>query len=308
MDLRHLQHSLLLADELNFGRAALRAHLTQSAFSRSIQTAETIAGVKFFDRTRRSVKPTAVGLRIIERGRKILLDAGDLDREISFLERGIGGEVRIGAGMTFAASVLPQVAASFHRDYPGVKQVLEVSHWSTLVGDLLNERIDFFISDTSELEANPALEILHLPDQCGSLFCRAGHPLLEGPISQERLASCDFAGPPLPAPLARQLRALLGIFGATEKQLAVACNNMEILRRLVLDTDMILLNLAASMQPEISRGELVDLWPWLPPQLTQSISLQSPWGIVRLAGRTQSPAAERFIACVQDAFTDVTAQ
>jgi DNA-binding transcriptional LysR family regulator len=70
MDLRHLEHILLLADELNFSRAAERAHLTQSAFSRSVQAAEAAAGVKFFDRTRRSVKPTAVGLRIIERGRE----------------------------------------------------------------------------------------------------------------------------------------------------------------------------------------------------------------------------------------------
>ena len=137
MDLRHLEHILLLADELNFSRAAERAHLTQSAFSRSVQAAEAAAGVKFFDRTRRSVKPTAVGLRIIERGRKILFDAVDLDREIRFLEAGVGGEVRVGAGMTVAASILPGVTTSFHRDYPGVRLTIEVSHWSTLVGDLM---------------------------------------------------------------------------------------------------------------------------------------------------------------------------
>ena len=78
---------LFLAEELNFSRAAKRAYLTQSAFSRSIQAAETQAGVKFFDRTRRSVKPTSVGKRIIERGRSILSEARDLDREIRYLER-----------------------------------------------------------------------------------------------------------------------------------------------------------------------------------------------------------------------------
>ncbi|MBL8420764.1 MAG: LysR family transcriptional regulator [Dechloromonas sp.] len=54
---------MLLAEELNFSRAAERAHLTQSAFNRRIQAAETQAGVKFFDRKRRSVKPTLVGKR-----------------------------------------------------------------------------------------------------------------------------------------------------------------------------------------------------------------------------------------------------
>ena len=109
MDIRHLQHVLLLAEELNFSRAAERAHLTQSAFSRSIQTAETQAGVKFFDRTQRSVKPTAVGKRIIERGRSILSEARDLDREIRFLESGHACQLSIGAGTTIAASILPGV-------------------------------------------------------------------------------------------------------------------------------------------------------------------------------------------------------
>ena len=110
MDLRHLHHLLLLADELNFSRAAERAHLTQSAFSRSIQAAEGLAGVKFFDRTQRSVKPTAVGARIIERGRRILAEAKDLDREIRFLEQGIAGHLRIGAGATVGGSVLTAIA------------------------------------------------------------------------------------------------------------------------------------------------------------------------------------------------------
>jgi DNA-binding transcriptional LysR family regulator len=301
MDLRHLEHILLLADELNFSRAAERAHLTQSAFSRSVQAAEAAAGVKFFDRTRRSVKPTAVGLRIIERGRKILFDAVDLDREIRFLEAGVGGEVRVGAGMTVAASILPGVTTSFHRDYPGVRLTIEVSHWSTLVGDLMDERIDFFISDISELDADPALEIMRLPDQRGSLFCRAGHPLLAGAIDRERLAACEFTGPPLPAEIARRLSAVLFGESVRASPLAVECNSMDMLRRLTLDTDLVQLNLEISLAKELRQGLLVDLWPRLAPSIARNVSLHSKWGITRLAGRTQSPAAERFIACVEAA-------
>ena len=45
MDLKRLQHLLLLTEELHFSRAAQRANLSQTAFSRSIQTLERELGV-----------------------------------------------------------------------------------------------------------------------------------------------------------------------------------------------------------------------------------------------------------------------
>ena len=47
MDLKRLKHLVALADTRNFGRAATQCHLTQSAFSRSIQAAEEELGVMF---------------------------------------------------------------------------------------------------------------------------------------------------------------------------------------------------------------------------------------------------------------------
>jgi len=298
MDLRHLEHVLLLAEELNFSRAAVRANLTQSAFSRSIQAAEALAGVTFFDRTRRSVSPTAVGQRIIERGRRIVAEASDLDREIRFLEAGVGGEVRIGAGLTQAASILPDVAQDFHRQYPGVKLTFQVGHWSSLVDDLMHERIDLLISDISELESQAELQIIRLPGREGSLFCRAGHPLLQGPISQERLATCEFAGSSLPTHIASEMARLVDPRGERENLLAIECNSMGMLRRLTLESDLVLINLLVSVAREVEQGLLVDLKPLLPRELADSMAVMSHWGIARRAGRTQSPAAERFIACL----------
>ncbi len=301
MDLRHLHHLLLLADELNFSRAAERAHLTQSAFSRSIQAAEGLAGVKFFDRTQRSVKPTAVGARIIERGRRILAEAKDLDREIRFLEQGIAGHLRIGAGATVAASVLATVTAAFHREHPQVTLTIEVSHWSMLREDLQGERIDFFISDTTELSEDASLVIEALPEPEGSLFCRPDHPLLTAPITRERLRACEFTGTPLPRGAATRFAQLIGSDVPAARLIAVECNNMDVLRRLAIDTDAVLLTLRLAVATELAAGHLIDLWPLLPKAITRNTRLTSPWGIVRQAGRTQSPAAEHFMAFVSAA-------
>lgn len=50
IELRQLGHLVMLADELSFTRAAIRANLSQTAFSRSIGSLEKRLGVRLFDR------------------------------------------------------------------------------------------------------------------------------------------------------------------------------------------------------------------------------------------------------------------
>lgn len=61
VELRHLRALVALADELHYGRAALRLHLAQSTLSRTIVDLEGLVGCTLFDRTHRSVALTECG-------------------------------------------------------------------------------------------------------------------------------------------------------------------------------------------------------------------------------------------------------
>src|SRR5205814_8278769 len=61
MDLRRFQHVVTLAEEGNFRRAAERVHLSQPAFSRSIQAAEGELGLPLFDRGATEARCTPAG-------------------------------------------------------------------------------------------------------------------------------------------------------------------------------------------------------------------------------------------------------
>lgn len=69
----HLQYlAVLLAEELNFSRAAKRAGMAQPAFSRSIRNLEASVGVTLFRRTSRTVELTEAGKRFVYEARKSL--------------------------------------------------------------------------------------------------------------------------------------------------------------------------------------------------------------------------------------------
>jgi 3-hydroxyisobutyrate dehydrogenase len=61
MDLRRLRHFHVLAESLNFSRAAQRLHMAQPALSVSIQKLEAELGTRLFERTSSGVVLTAVG-------------------------------------------------------------------------------------------------------------------------------------------------------------------------------------------------------------------------------------------------------
>lgn len=72
MDLRRLSHVVALADTLHFARAAEQVHLSQPAFSRSIQAVEDDLGIRLFDRETGDVRPTPAGAFVIKRARQLL--------------------------------------------------------------------------------------------------------------------------------------------------------------------------------------------------------------------------------------------
>jgi monoterpene epsilon-lactone hydrolase len=89
LELRHLRSFAVVAEELNFGRAAARLYVSQSALSRQIAALERILGCVLFTRSTQHVALTLAGAALLERTPAILAGVDDAVAAT----RSIGGEL-----------------------------------------------------------------------------------------------------------------------------------------------------------------------------------------------------------------------
>lgn len=301
MDLKRLNHLVVLADECHFARAAERVHLSQPAFSRSIQSIERELGMRLFDRETGDVKPTPAGAFLIERARRLLFDARCLQRDAMLYRDSQLGDTAFGAGPFPAATIMPAVVVALRRQYPGVGLRLETNNAQLLFGRLSTEDIEFFVADVRDLPDDPALQIESLGRHAAGLFARTGHALAAGPCTFAQAWTYGLAATWMPKPVKALVGRLIGLPAGADPVLAVECDDMALLRTLALSTDTVVAASQSGLRDDVRAGTLVQL------DVTDLPAVYSEMGIVTLVNRTPSPMAQRAIACVREVASSINA-
>ena len=300
VDLKRLAHLVALADERHFARAAERVHLSQPAFSRSIQAIERDLGMRLFDRETGDVKPTPAGMFLIERARRLLFDARCLQRDAALYRDSHLGDTAFGAGPFPAATIMPLAISALRRQHPEVGLRLETSNWQLLLERLLAEDIEFFVGDVRDLPADPRIEVSPLARQGAHLYARAGHPLVGRPCTVAQAWQFGIGTTKVPSPVNALLARLMGLAPGAAPALAVQCDDMTVLRTLALTTDTVVGLPDAWVRGQVDPQALVQL------NVKDLPGIYSDMGVVVLVNRTPSPMAQRAIACVREIARQVT--
>ena len=120
MELRQLRYFLVVADELHFGRAAERLHITQPPLTVAVKRLERELGVQLFDRTTRRVTLTAAGQAFRDRIQAAVAELDDAAGDVADVAAGMSGKIRVGFVSSASYTTVPEAIRAFRQQRPRV--------------------------------------------------------------------------------------------------------------------------------------------------------------------------------------------
>ena len=174
---RRLQVFLAVARRLSFTQAAQALFMTQPAVTFQIKQLEEHFNTRLFDRGHGRISLTSAGEIVLDYAERILGMSAELDTRVKELTGEIAGVLLIGASMTIAEFLLPQILGEFRARYPKVLPRLIVANSETV-----ENRVAEFTLDLGFIEAPSHLPLL-VSDICTEdelqVLCAPGHPLAQ---------------------------------------------------------------------------------------------------------------------------------
>jgi LysR family hydrogen peroxide-inducible transcriptional activator len=148
MTIVQLKYAIAVAEHRNFTVAADKCFVTQPTLSMQIQKLEGELDITIFDRTKKPIAITEVGIKIIQQCKKIVSESEKMQDVVDKDKGVIGGNFKIGIVPTIMPTLLPLFLDELVSNYPMLKVLIYELPTNELINQLKNNRLDLIIAST----------------------------------------------------------------------------------------------------------------------------------------------------------------
>lgn len=141
-ELRSLGYFVVVAEELNFGRAAQRLHISQPALSQGIKVLERKLGLPLFERSRRRVALTGAGRTLLPKARELLACADELGSLAAALANGQSSRLVLSDTSSAGVGLPSTLVARFRDAHPHTEVVVMTGFSSVNVERVRDRQVD----------------------------------------------------------------------------------------------------------------------------------------------------------------------
>ena len=141
--IKQLRYLITLSETLSFTKAAQLCFVGQSTLSAGLKELEDSLGVQLVERDKHSVSMTPSGRGVVERAKRLIVQADDL---VDFVEGAAGsmeGVIKLGVIPTIAPFLLPSFLPKIREQYPNLKVALREDLSANLIDKLNRHELDF---------------------------------------------------------------------------------------------------------------------------------------------------------------------
>ena len=148
MTITQLKYVLSVAEYKNFTIAAEHSFVTQPTLSMQIQKLEDHLGVLIFNRSKKPIELTDIGLKVVEQA-KVIVNESNRIVDIVHQHKGfVGGEFKLGIIPTVMPTLLPMFLKNFTKKYPKVKLIIEELTTEEIIKKLSDNHLDAGLAAT----------------------------------------------------------------------------------------------------------------------------------------------------------------
>ncbi len=159
MTLQQLKYIIAINRHRNFAKAADELGVTQPTLSAMLAKLEDELDVHIFERTNKSVRPTAVGKKIICQAERAYFEAERITELVSEEKNKVSGGLNLSVGPTIAPYILPQFIKFYMELYPQVELSIEEMNKDGMIDALIAGQTDAGIA----ISGNSRAGVLEIP-------------------------------------------------------------------------------------------------------------------------------------------------
>ncbi|MGE6603509.1 LysR family transcriptional regulator [Lysinibacillus fusiformis] len=189
MDIRKMRYFMMVAEELNFSRAAERLRMAQPPLSQEIRKLEEELGVQLFHRTKRMVELTDAGKIFLQGSRQTLIQLEKTIHETQLAAEGKNGSLII--GFVDSTEIVIKILNKFRARFPQVHLTLREMTTEQQLAALYEKQIHIGFIRSEQNNETLASEICF--EESLRLVLHQDHPLVSLPeIPLQLLADEPF--------------------------------------------------------------------------------------------------------------------
>lgn len=143
---RDLKYIVTVAETESFTAAAEACAITQPALSERIKRIEQMLDVPLFERTKRAVRVTAVGERVIAKAQELLDEMASIDDIVSQSRAPLTGALRIGIIATLGQYLMPLILPLLTERYPDLVLTIQEGLTESLLATLQAGSLDMVLA------------------------------------------------------------------------------------------------------------------------------------------------------------------
>ncbi len=154
--IKQLQYLVALHEHGHFGKAAEASFVSQSTLSAGIRELESLLDVTLVERSRRVVRFTALGEKVVAKAHRLLREGEELADLVQAAGKPLTGSLRMSVIPTIAPFMLPRILPRLRSERPELELLLREETSADAVESLHHGRVDCVLLalpfDTGEVE------------------------------------------------------------------------------------------------------------------------------------------------------------